>query len=72
VPLHYIKYCIIGFFSLDLCTFLLLSPVLMICFVLFRPVVPGVPWHPQILADQLTLPQWADYAHQIVLAPPDF
>ena len=36
--------------------------------------VPGVPWHPQILADQLTLfqPRGADYAHQIILAPPDF
>ena len=36
--------------------------------------VPGVPCHPQILADQLTLsqPRWADYAHQIILAPPDF
>ena len=36
--------------------------------------VPGMPWHPQILADQLTLsqPDGADYAHQIILAPPDF
>ena len=27
----------------------------------------GVPWHPQFLADQLTLsqPRGADYAHQI-------
>ena len=34
----------------------------------------GVPWHSQILADQLTLAQQreADYAHQIILAPPDF
>ena len=34
----------------------------------------GVPGHPQILADQLTLsqPRGADYAHQIILAPPDF
>ena len=34
----------------------------------------GVPWHPQILADQLTLsqPGGADYARQIILAPPDF
>ena len=34
----------------------------------------GVPWHPQILADQLTLsqPRGADYAQQIILAPPDF
>ena len=34
----------------------------------------GVPGVPQILADQLTLfqPRGADYAHQIVLAPPDF
>ena len=32
------------------------------------------PWHPQILADQLTLsqPRGADYAHQIILAPTDF
>ena len=42
-----------------------------------RPVVPGVagvPWHPHFLADQLTLsqPRGADYAHQIILAPPDF
>ena len=32
-------------------------------------------WHPQILADQLTLhisTRWADYAHQIILASPDF
>ena len=36
--------------------------------------VPGVPWHPHILADQLTLSQsrGADYSHQIILAPPDF
>ena len=29
--------------------------------------MPGVPWHPQILADQLTLsrPGEADYAHHI-------
>ena len=34
----------------------------------------GVPWHPQILADQLTLsqPRGTDYAHEIILAPPDF
>ena len=33
--------------------------------------VPGVPWHPQILADQLTLyqPRGADYTHQIIVAP---
>ena len=42
-----------------------------------RPVVPGgagVPWHPQILADQLTLsqPKGADYVHQIILASSDF
>ena len=31
-------------------------------------------WHPQILADQLTLsqPRGADYANQIILTPPDF
>ena len=36
--------------------------------------VPVVPWHPQILADQLTLsqPEGAVYAHQIILVPPDF
>jgi hypothetical protein len=36
--------------------------------------VPEVPWHPQILADQLTLsqPRGADYAHQIILTPSDF
>ena len=36
--------------------------------------VPGVPFHPQILADQLILsqPRGADYLHQIILAPPDF
>ena len=35
--------------------------------------VPGLPWHPQILADQLTAsqPEGADYAHHIILAPPD-
>ena len=41
---------------------------------LSSPGVPGVPWHPQILADQLTLslPDGTDYFHQIlVLAPPD-
>jgi hypothetical protein len=37
----------------------------------FRGVVP---WHPQILADQSTLsqPRGADYANQIILAPPHF
>ena len=37
-------------------------------------VVPGVPWHPQILAYQLTISQQrvADYAHQIILASPNF
>ena len=39
--------------------------------------VPGVPWHLQFLADQLTLsqPRGADYAYQIIqklLAPPNF
>ena len=36
--------------------------------------VPGVPWHSQILANQLTLsqPREADYAHHIILTPPDF
>ena len=34
----------------------------------------GVSWNSQILADQLTLSQLRgpDYAHQIILAPPDF
>ena len=34
----------------------------------------GVPWHPQILADQLTGPiltKGEDYAHQMTLAPPN-
>ena len=37
------------------------------------PGVPGMPRHPQILADTLTLsqPRGADYAQQIILAPPD-
>ena len=36
--------------------------------------VMAPPEHPQILADQLTLsqPGGADYAHQIMLAPPEF
>ena len=36
--------------------------------------VPGVPWHPQVLADQLTLyqPRGADYAHQIKLVSRNF
>ena len=36
--------------------------------------VPGVPWHPRILVDQLTLsqPRGAGYANQILQAPPDF
>ena len=36
--------------------------------------VPGVLWHPQILADPLILsqPRGADYAHQVILAHPDF
>ena len=35
---------------------------------------PGVPWHPHFVADQLTLsqPRGADYAHQLMLAPPAF
>ena len=33
-----------------------------------------LPWHPQILPDQLTLsqPRGADYAHQTILATTDF
>ena len=36
--------------------------------------MPGVPWYPQILADQLTLsqPRGTNYAHQIILATTDF
>ena len=36
--------------------------------------VPGVPWHPQILADQLTLsqPGVTDYAHLITTGTPGF
>ena len=36
--------------------------------------VPGVPWHPQILADQLTLsqPEGTDYAHLITTGTPGF
>ena len=44
-----------------------------------RPVVPGgvgVPWHLQILANNLTLYQprggGTDHAHQKILKPPDF
>ena len=38
------------------------------------PVVPGVPWHTQILADQLTLfqPGRTDYAHLITTGTPGF
>ena len=36
--------------------------------------VPGMPWHSQILADQLTLsePGGAGYAHHITTGTPDF
>ena len=36
--------------------------------------VPGVPWHTQILADQLTLfqPRGTDYAHLITTGTPGF
>ena len=43
-----------------------------------RPVaslgLPGVPWHPQILADQLTLsqPGGPDYDHHITTGTPGF
>ena len=44
-----------------------------------RPVVPGgaggaMPWHPQIMADQLTLsqPGGEDYAHHINTGTPEF
>ena len=38
------------------------------------PGVPGVPWHTQILADQLTLfqPRGTDYAHLITTGTPGF
>ena len=41
----------------------------------FWGVVPGGAegaMAPQILADQLTLTRGADYAHHVILAPPDF
>ena len=44
-----------------------------ICSIYFRDVVPGGAMAP--LADQLTLSQpggGADYAHQIIMAPPDY
>ena len=36
--------------------------------------VSGVPWHHQILTDQLTYlnPGWADYAHHITTGTPGF
>ena len=36
--------------------------------------VPGVPWHTQILEDQLTLfqPRGTDYAHLITTGTPGF
>ena len=36
--------------------------------------MPGVPWHTQILADQLTLfqPEGTDYAHLITTGTPGF
>ena len=38
------------------------------------PGVPGVPWHTQVLADQLTLfqPGRTDYAHLITTDTPGF
>ena len=38
------------------------------------PGVPGVPWHTQILVDQLTLfqPGGTDYAHLITTGTPGF
>ena len=41
---------------------------------LSSPGVSGVPWHPQILADQLTLSKQggADYAHHITTGTPGF
>ena len=44
------------------------------CLPAARPVVPGGAGGAMVLADQLTLsqPRGADYAHQIIRAPPDF
>ena len=41
---------------------------------LSEPGVPGEPWYPQFLADQLTLsqPRGVDYAHHITTCPPRF
>ena len=41
---------------------------------LSSPGVPGVPWNPQILVDQLTLsqPRGTDYAHLITTGNPGF
>ena len=43
-------------------------------YVLSSLGVPGVPWHTQILADQLTLfqPRGTDYAHLITTGTPGF
>ena len=42
--------------------------------VLKKCPVSSVPWHTQILADQLTLfqPGWTDYAHLITIGTPGF
>ena len=57
-------------------TFIIYGVLRHICYLsgLSSLGVPGVPWHPQILANKLTLsqPGEADYAYQIILAPPDF
>ena len=44
------------------------------CELQARRRVPGVPWHTQILADQLTLfqPGETDYAHLITTGTPGF
>jgi hypothetical protein len=70
----------VGFIFLKLALLFLCQKVeIGLKFYLFLPGlsslgVPGVPWHPQILVDQLTLsqPRGADYTLQIILAPPDF
>ena len=55
-------------FFLSLCLFL------SVCSGLLSLGVPGVPWHTQILADQLTLfqPRGTDYAHLITTGTPGF
>ena len=53
---------------------LIICPLIEIGFKGVLPGVPGVPWHPQILADQLTLsqPGGTDYAKLIITGTPGF